>query len=159
MAGAFAIRTPPDNVVHSFAGLSLAIAPTGALYSSGLTFKTTGTNGAGIETVNLILNGGFVNAASSTNGTFDLAVLAGTMSVTSSSATEGPTHAEIYADQFRRQRHQRAHRSAAAATMASSLTTARARSSVNFTNAGTNAGYSGVISVGSLTGTAQLPPR
>ncbi len=152
VAGAFAIRTPPDNVVHTFPGLSLTLSPTGALYSSQMTFKTAGTNGAGIETVNLILNSGFINMGTG-NGTFDVATLAGTMSVTSSSAL-GADAAEVLQIN-----------STVSGTGALQIgggivngvliNQGQSQGLVSFAAANTN--YSGIISVGSLVGTSSVP--
>ncbi len=114
-----------------------------------MTLKTNGTNGAGIDTVNLILNGGFVNEGSS-NGVAATGVLAGTMSVNSSSALGADANEILQINSI--VSGTGALQIGGGSVNGVIINQGQSQGLVNFTNANTN--YSGVISVGSLSGTS-----
>lgn len=75
--GAFAIRTPNNGTSYTFGGDSLSIDTGGRLL-----MKATGTTQ--VDTVNLILNGGYADEANGPAG--DTATLAGTIALNANSA-------------------------------------------------------------------------
>ncbi len=164
----FNLRTPGNNTSQTFAGAALVLSPSavtlangavtsGAIFSPEMIMKTTATTGpggVGVDTANVVLNGGFVNMGTS-NGTTDWAVLAGTLSVA------GPMVSALGADsaEFLQVNSSISGTGAlqigGGTVSGGTVNVGQSQGTVILTS--TNVNYSGVISVGSLVGTGATP--